>query len=493
MTASASPPGPDAHGMRRGRWLWDRKLYRYPQGSVRYSQLALAILVTIVLYYELYTVGGVSPLLAVQLHMSFIFLVIMIGITNLIGAFGSLAAGFADRFGRVNIVIWGMLVVGILNAIVVPATNDRWGLTVVLSIIGFVEGTLLVATPALVRDFSPQTRRAVAMGLWNCGPVAGSLVVSIVAAATLEHFGNTWTSQFRISGIVGLITFVIALLAMKELSPQLRDQLVVRAKESILVDARASVGFEANLDKPFHQLFKLDIVGTALGSALLLLLYFTLVGFGPILYATAFHFNASQANAVAAWAWGANVVVSLLVGFLFDWTGLRKPWMIVGGILTVICELILLFNLGKPLSFGELATITALMSGSFGVAIIGFYAGYTETIETRNPALMATGLAIWGWTIRIVAFISFLAIPAVVTSATTLLEGHTGSPQFKTAVTAVYGEWRVWLWVCVVGALLFMLSVPLHRGPWTIKQAKELMRKHDQRVADELTSLHGAQ
>jgi len=48
-------------------------------------------------------------------------------------------------------------------------------------------------------------------------------------------------------------------------------------------------------------------------------------------------------------------------------------------------------------------------------------ASYTETVEARNPALIATGLAIWGWIIRIVVFIAFLIIPVVITSVTPLV------------------------------------------------------------------------
>ena len=40
-----------------------------------------------------------------------------------------------------------------------------------------VEGICLVATPALIRDFSPQVGRATAMGFWTSGPVLGSLIV----------------------------------------------------------------------------------------------------------------------------------------------------------------------------------------------------------------------------------------------------------------------------------------------------------------------------
>lgn len=490
-TSRASPAANPASARTAGRWPWDRKLHRYPDSTSRYRQLGLTVLVTMVLYYDLYTIGGVSSLLAAQLHMSFTFLAVMIGVTNFIGAFGSIIAGVSDRFGRANMVIWGLLVVGACTAFAVPAAPDRYTLCAVLCIIGFVEGMLLVATPALVRDFSPQVGRAAAMGIWNIGPVAGSLIVATVAALTLDHFGNAWSSQFRISGIVGLVTFLIALLSLRELSPELRDQLVVHRKDVALVEARAVAGFEADRGRPFAQLLKLDIVGPAIGCSTLLLLYFTLVGFGPVLYATAFHFDASQANTIAAWSWAANLVVTVLIGFLFDWSRLRKPWIVAGGVLTVLFELILLFNLGNPLSVTELSILMGLMSGSFGFAFVAFAAAFTETIESRNPALVATGLAIWGWIIRIFAFLSFIILPAIMTSATVLLLGRDKrSPAYERAATAVYGEWRTWLWVCVAGSILFILTAPLHRGAWTRRRALQAIQQHDLEVARELAALH---
>ena len=69
------------------------------------------------------------------------------------------------------------------------------------AIIGLVEGVILVATPALVRDFSPQLGRASAMGFWTLGPVLGSLVVAVVSSNTLNHL-PAWQDQFIIAGIV---------------------------------------------------------------------------------------------------------------------------------------------------------------------------------------------------------------------------------------------------------------------------------------------------
>ena len=76
----------------------------------------------------------------------------MLAITNLVGAFGSLAAGIGDRFGRANMVLWDLLVIAILTTFVVPAVTNKYALGVVLCIIGFIEEMLLLATPALVRD-----------------------------------------------------------------------------------------------------------------------------------------------------------------------------------------------------------------------------------------------------------------------------------------------------------------------------------------------------
>ena len=48
-------------------------------------------------------------------------------------------------------------------------------------------------------------------------------------------------------------------------------------------------------------------------------------------------------------------------------------------------------------------------------------ASFTETVEARNPALIATGLAIWGWIIRIVVFGAYLCLPLVINTVTPLV------------------------------------------------------------------------
>ena len=145
--------------------------------------------------------------------------------------------------------------------------------------VGVVEGICLVATPALIRDFSPQASRASAMGFWTTGPVVGSLIVAIVGTNTIPavipstHF---WTHEFRIAGIVGLVVFVIAFLGLRELSPHLRDQLMVTMKDRVLVEAKAKgVDIQAALRHPWRQMLKADVIISSVAVGVMLLIYYT--------------------------------------------------------------------------------------------------------------------------------------------------------------------------------------------------------------------------
>jgi hypothetical protein len=55
------------------------------------------------------------------------------------------------------------------------------------------------------------------------------------------------------------------------------------------------------------------------------------------------------------------------------------------------------------------------------IAYAPWMASFTETVEKHNPALTATGLAVWGWIIRAVVALSTLILPIVVGSMTPLI------------------------------------------------------------------------
>ncbi|HEY7323673.1 MAG TPA: MFS transporter [Streptosporangiaceae bacterium] len=438
MSVSAAHPVPG-----RGSWwssLWGRQLDSYPDTGLRITYLAITVLATITLYYELYVGASVATLVLPALHMSFTFYVVALALGNLIGAFGSLFAGLADRFGRANLVVYGLLVTGLLTALAIPAVTTRWPFLIATFAVGFVEGICLVATPALIRDFSPQVGRALAMGFWTAGPVLGSLVVAIVASNTIPAVvgPSYWSHEYVIAGIVGLVIFAIAFIGLRELSPQLRDQLMVTIRDRALIEARAKgIDVQAALRDPFRQLLKANVIVSAIAISVMLLIYYTAVAFGVIYLSTVFGFSTKDANGLGNWNWGFNVLALILVGLVSDHFRVRKPFMIAGGIGAAIMIVIYLEQAGGHPSYYTLAIMLAALAFCLGVAYTPWMASYTETVESRNPALTATGLAIWGWIIRVVVTIAFLLIPVFVNSVTPLV---TYGPTVKAYSTTYASE-----------------------------------------------------
>src|SRR6185437_9541510 len=273
-------------------------------------------------------------------------------------------------------------------------------------------------------DFSPQVGRASAMGFWTSGPVVGSLVVAVVASNTIPAVvqNSFWTHEFRICGIVGLVVWAVAFIGLRELSPQLRDQLMVTMRDRALIEARAKgLDVEAALRHPFRQLLKPDVVLSSIAVSIMLLIYYTAVAFGVIYFATVFGLSTKDANGLGNWNWGFNVIAVILIGVISDRLRVRKPFMVIGGVGAAVMVVVYLMQAGHHPSYYTLAIILAVLSFFLGVAYTPWMASFTETVEAHNPALIATGLAIWGWIIRIVVMASFLIIPAVISSVTPLV------------------------------------------------------------------------
>lgn len=426
MSGTAAPPVSTRPGW--VDWLFRRQLDSYPETRARVTYLAITVLATITLYYELYVGGSVSTLILANLHMSFTFFVLTLAFGALIGAFGSLFAGITDRLGRANLVVFGLFFTAVFVAFIMPTATNKWTFTIESWVVGFVEGICLVATPALIRDFSPQVGRATAMGFWTSGPVIGSLIVSVVGSATVPAIVNDdkfWTHEYRICGIAGLVVFVIALVGLKELSPRLRDQLMVTLRDRALIEARAKgltdEDIEAALRHPFRQLLKTDVIVSSIAVSIMLLIYYTAVAFAVIYLTTVFGFSVKDANGLGNWNWGFNVLAVILVGVISDRFRVRKPFMVIGGVLAAVMTVIYLEQAGHHPSYYSLAIMLALLSLGLGIAYTPWMASFTETVEARNPALIATGLAIWGWIIRIVVFLAYLCLPLVVNTVTPLV------------------------------------------------------------------------
>jgi MFS family permease len=125
---SATTSGMSAERARRDQTfmatIGRRQLDYYPDTGMRVLQLALVVLVTVILYYENYVGGGVGPQVLANLHMSFTYYVTGLAFANLAGAFASIAAGLADRFGRANLVVYGVLITGVIMLFALPNAHS---------------------------------------------------------------------------------------------------------------------------------------------------------------------------------------------------------------------------------------------------------------------------------------------------------------------------------------------------------------------------------
>jgi len=435
-TAPSTPNGATGRGG-LFKFLFVHEIDDYPGNGKRTAYLALAVLATIVLYYTYYTQTGVTPNILVSYHMSFSFYVWIVVISNAIGAFASLPASKTDKLGRSNVVIYGLLLIGIL-VIGVKFCSTEWQFATVICVLGLVEGAILVATPALVRDFSPQLGRASAMGFWTVGPVAGSLITSIVAAHTLTHFLhndpiNGWKSQFVISGVSALVVFVLSLFLLKDLSSRLRGELMVSEQDRALVEAKAR-GLStdevlAATAHPWRQILKWDLVGSAIGISVFLLLYYAASAFFTIYWATVFknpdglNLTTPQANDLNTWFWSADIVALIVFGVLSDRLKVRKPLMLAGAIGSIVMLFFFIQRAHHPYSsFHQIIFIEVLLAVFISLTFAPWMAGYTEMVEAKNPALVGTGLALWGWILRLTVALSFIFLPVVVTSVNPVVD-----------------------------------------------------------------------
>ncbi|MGH8979496.1 MAG: MFS transporter [Acidimicrobiales bacterium] len=402
--------------------LWHRQIGHYPNTGPRVFYLAIVVLATIVLYYQLYVGGAVAPQILTSYHMSFRFYVDITVVANAIGAFTSILAGIADRWGRANLVTYGLGITALLILFGIPNAPNGWAFAIIISAVGFVEGIILVATPALVRDFSPQLGRASAMGFWTLGPVVGSLVVAEVASNTLSHL-VAWQDQFTICGIVGVAIFLVAFVGLRELAPRLRDQLMVNMRDRALVEARArGIDVEAGLRRPWRQIVKPDVVLSALAISVFLILYYTAVGFNPIYFETLFGYTAQKANALGNWWWGIDAIALVVIGIVSDRLRVRKPFMILGALGAAAMTIVYLTKAtAAHTSYYEFALIISLIAAFMAIAYAPWMASFTETVERRNPALTAHGLAVWGWIVRATVAISVFILPYVVSSTNALV------------------------------------------------------------------------
>ncbi|MCX6402308.1 MAG: MFS transporter [Propionibacteriales bacterium] len=402
----------------------DRTLERYPDPRARATYLAIVVLVSVVIFYEIYVQGAVSTEIIADFGIPLRTFVLASILGNAVGALAAWATGIADRWGRANLIVAGSGVAALVATFGLPNSTSAGVYITLYVLLSLTGGVVLVATQALVRDFSPQFGRATAMGVWTLGPVLGNLVISVVTNRTADAHPD-WQFQYYVAGTVGLVTTAIAFIWLRELSPALRNQVMVSLADRELVEKRAAAaaGADEREDSADGSMWTRALVIPSIGISLFLVFYITRVGFLVLYFATTFGYATSKANGLATWYWVANAIALVATGVLSDRLKVRKPFMLAGAVLSLGALAVFATRATHPdTSYADFVVLLVLLAIGGAMVNNAWLTLFSETVERINPAAVARGMAVYGSVLRAAVTVILIGFMLTVTAAGTLAD-----------------------------------------------------------------------
>lgn len=384
----------------------------------------MVVVVTISVYYALYLKGSVAPQIIDEYDMSLGFYVTISILGSLLGSGAALAGALADRIGRTGLMIYGSLFVALMTLLVTPNMPSKVTFLLADVSVSATTGVVLVASTALIRDFAPQLTRAVAMSTWNLGPILGSLLVSSVASRTLDDHPD-WRFQYTVCGIVGLAAAIVGVLGFRELSPALRSQVFRTADDAAAAETRVEDAAQASpaATATWRVLLTPRLLIPIVGIGLFLVFYFTRLGFWVIFFVTTRGFTGAEANGLSNWWWATSAVTLVAMGALADGLDIRKPLMLLGAVGSVVALSVFGTVAADPDTTYRTFVLTVVPAAFFGVTTSSMWiTAFSEAVEERAPHLVATGMALYGWIVRLVAAGTFLGILLAIPAASTLAD-----------------------------------------------------------------------
>ncbi len=158
-------------------------------------------------------------------------------------------------------------------------------------------------------------------------------------------------------------------------------------------------------------MMRLDLISSSIAISVSLLFYFASVSVLTIYWVVIFNRSTPQANGINVWLAAFLSGGLVLAGFLSDLARVRKPFMLFGAVASMVMLGFLIVQTGHPhTGYYANVLVIVLLAVSISIAYAPWMANYTEQVESHNPALTASGLAVWGWILRITVALSFLVL-----------------------------------------------------------------------------------
>lgn len=423
-------------------FLWKRDLARYPAPAHRWLLLVVTTLITVALYYDFYVLGSASTLVIKEFHWSLDTYIYLGALAALVGAVSAFAGGLGDRLGRSNLLI-ASSALSVLCAFLMAHAHSGAYFVVLYCLLGIFEGFALVMSSTLMRDFSPRVGRGLAMAMWTIGPVGGSYIASKVAGNMLAG-GHGWRDLYTVAAISTLVVWLVTVVLLRDLSPQLRNAIVVQAADDELEVSQTGRARRSGR-LTLADRFPVRLVVPCLGVSLYLLIYYAAVAMFPLYLESMFHFELAAANDMMALFWLVNVVAALIFGALSDRLRVRKPFIAAGAAMMFVATLVFTLQLGTPTSQTAMTWILVAMGAVVACGFSPWLAAISETAEDIDATRVAAGMAIFGTVQRLVLMVVSVLMPAIV---------------------GTEAGWRTWWIVCLVGIVVYVPTIPLLSGRW---------------------------
>jgi AAHS family cis,cis-muconate transporter-like MFS transporter len=304
------------------------------------------------------------------------------------GVFGGWAA---DRFGRVRVVAWTIVVFSIGTA-ALGLTQSYWQFALLRFVSALGLGAEYVLCNTLMAEYVPTGRRTTVLGILQAGWSVGYLAATLLAGAIIPVYG--WRPLFATALVPVLLAIFI-----RRMVPEPPGW---RAASAQPVSRRASQ-WKAVFATPQRR--KIFVLWT-LTSCFLQFGYFGVNNWLPTYLVTELRFNFTVMTGYMVGTYVAMILGKIIAGILADKLGRRSVYAFGGFATAVFLPVIVQFH-----SPGNIIALLTIFGFLYGVPT-GVSATYmTESFETHIRAtamggaynIARIGAAIAPWLIGVAA------------------------------------------------------------------------------------------
>jgi MFS transporter, AAHS family, cis,cis-muconate transporter len=325
------------------------------------------------------------------------------------GVFGGWAA---DRFGRVRVVVWTIVVFSIGTA-ALGLTQNYWQFALLRFLSALGLGAEYVVCNTLMAEYVPTERRTTVLGTLQAGWSVGYVVATVLAGAIIPAYG--WRPLFA----TALVPMLLALF-IRRVVPEPPGW-----QKAVIAQTKTESGsqWEAVFASPQQR--KIFLLWT-LTSCFLQFGYYGVNNWLPTYIVNELGFNFTAMTGYLVGTYVAMVLGKIVAGYLADLLGRR--WMYVFGGLATAAFLPVIVQFQTP---GNIIVLLTIFGFLYGVPY-GVNATYmTESFATniRGTAVGGAynigriGAAIAPWLIGVVATTYSIGLGMVIMGGAYFLTG----------------------------------------------------------------------